>query len=93
MGIPEDLNATKSAPELSDKDLSGPMASGQAVNDCGAPDDMKLVVKVAVVDGRAAGVTVLTNPPSPEIASCIDKAVRAMTWPASAKRFAFTTAY
>lgn len=93
MGVPEDLNATKNSPELSDRDLSSPMASGEVISECGAPDDMKLVVKVAVVDGKAAGVTVFTKPESPEVASCVDKAVRAMSWPRSSKRFAFTTAY
>lgn len=93
MATPEDLNATKSAPELTDHQLSSPMASGGPVSECNTPDDTKVVVKVAVVDGKAAGVTVLTKPENPEVASCIDKAVRALTWPASAKRFAFTTSY
>ena len=93
LAIPEDLNATKDAPELTDAQLSAPMASGEMMSECGVPETMKVVVKVAVRDGRALGVTVATSPENPDVAICVDKAVRAMPWPASAKRFTFTTAY
>ena len=93
LAIPEDLTATKDAPELTDAQLSAPMASGEMISECGAAETMKVVVKVAVRDGHAMGVTVATSPESADVAVCVDKAVRAMTWPVSAKRFTFTTAY
>jgi hypothetical protein len=93
LAIPEDLGETKGSRELTDSELKGPVASGQALADCNTPDDMKVVVKVAVKDGHAMGVTVSTDPQNAEIAGCIDKAVRAMTWPSSAKRFSFVTSF
>jgi hypothetical protein len=93
LAVPEDLNATKDAPELTDAQLSAPMANGEMISECGAPETMKVVVKVAVRDGRAMGATVATSPESVDVATCVDKAVRAMSWPVSAKRFTFTTAY
>lgn len=93
LDVPEDLLATKAAPELSNQDLGKPLASAGALESCNAPADTKVVVKIAVVDGRAAGVTVATKPDDPELALCIDKAVRQLVWPKSAKRFAFTTVY
>ena len=93
LAIAEDLGATKDAPELTDTQLATPMANGDSVSACGAPDTMKVVVKVAVRQGTAMGVSVATSPEDPEVAACVDKAVRALSWPASAKRFTFTTAY
>lgn len=93
LAIPEDLTATKDAPELTDAQLSGPMSNGEVLAECGVPETMKLVVKVAVRDGKAMGVTVATNPESAETAACVDRAIRALSWPTSAKRFTFTTAY
>lgn len=91
--IAEDLNATKDSPELTDAQLGAPMADGDVVSACGAPDAMKVVVKVAVREGTAMGVTVATSPEDADVAACVDKAVRALAWPVSAKRFTFTTAY
>ncbi len=93
LAIAEDLGATKDAPELTDAELATPMANGDSISACGAPDTMKVVVKVAVRQGTAMGVSVATSPEDPEVAACVDKAVRALSWPASAKRFTFTTAY
>jgi hypothetical protein len=50
-------------------------------------------VKVAVKMGRAIGVTVMTNPGNPAIASCIDRAVRGLAWPAHPKMDTMTTSY
>jgi hypothetical protein len=79
--------------DLSDAQLSGPMRSGAFVGECGAPDSMKVTVKVAIKTGRAAGVSVSTSPPDPDIAGCIDRYVRTFSWPSSAKMDSFTTTY
>lgn len=80
-------------PDLTDAQLSGPMRDGVFVGECGAPDRMKVTVKVAVKQGRAAGVSVFTSPPDPDIAGCIDRYVRTFSWPSSAKMDSFTTTY
>lgn len=93
LAVPEELDAVKSEPELSDADLSKPMQSSEFLSTCGAPDSMKVVVKVAVREGHAMGVTVATSPEDPAVAACVDKAVRDFSWPTSKKRFSMTTAY
>lgn len=83
----------QSGPDLTDAQLSGPMRSGSFVGECGAPDSMKVTVKVAIKTGRAAGVSVSTSPPDPDIAGCIDRYVRTFSWPSSSKMDSFTTTY
>ncbi|HSO33224.1 MAG TPA: hypothetical protein VLT33_11910, partial [Labilithrix sp.] len=80
-------------PDLTDAQLSGPMRSGAFVGECGAPDRMKVTVKVAVKLGRPAGVSISTSPPDPDVAGCIDRYVRTFSWPSSSKMDSFTTTY
>jgi hypothetical protein len=54
---------------------------------------MKVTVKVAIKLGRAAGVSVSTNPSDPDIAGCIDRYVRTFSWPSNGKMDSFTTTY
>jgi hypothetical protein len=90
----QDVTIGKSAgADLTDPQLAGPMRSGSFVGECGAPDSMKVTVKVAIKTGRAAGVSVSTSPPDPDIAGCIDRYVRTFTWPSSPKMDSFTTTY
>ncbi|MDB4946387.1 MAG: hypothetical protein JWP97_5921 [Labilithrix sp.] len=79
--------------DLSDAQLSGPMRSGAFVGECGAPESMKVTVKVAIKSGRAAGVSVSTSPPDPDVAGCIDRYVRTFSWPSSPKMDSFTSTY
>lgn len=83
----------KGGPDLTDAQLSAPMRNASFISGCGAPDSMKVTVKVAVKMGRAAGVSVYTTPPNPTVASCIDRHVRGLSWPANPKMDSFTTTY
>ena len=83
----------KQEPDLTDAQLSGPMHNGAFVGECGAPDAMKVTVKVAIKSGRPAGVSVSTSPFDPDIAGCIDRYVRTFSWPSSSKMDSFTTTY
>jgi hypothetical protein len=83
----------KHEPDLTDAQLAGPMRSGAFVGECGAPDRMKVTVKVAIKRGRPAGVSVSTSPPDADIAGCIDRYVRTFSWPSSSKMDSFTTTY
>ncbi len=80
-------------PDLTDGQLSAPLRSGGFVSACGAPDSMKVEVRVAIKLGRAVGVTVVTNPPNSGVSSCIDHAVRGIGWPSSSKMDSFKTNY
>jgi hypothetical protein len=81
------------APDLTDAQLSAPLRHSSFVVSCGAPDDMKVTVRVAVRMGRAIGVTVTTNPSHAGVAHCIDHAVRGLRWAESAKTDFVTTNY
>lgn len=83
----------KGGPDLTDAQLSAPMKNAAFISGCGAPDSMKVTVRVAVKNGRAYGVSVYTNPPNPSVAGCVDRHVRGLSWPANAKMDSFTTTY
>lgn len=87
------MGAGGSGPDLSDGQLSAPMRNAAFITGCGAPDSMKVTVKVAVKMGRAVGVSVYTNPSNPGVASCVDRHVRGLSWPAHPKMDTFTTTY
>ena len=84
---------SKGSADLSDMQLTGPMRNAAFVGECGAPDSMKVTVKVAIKMGRPVGVSVYTSPPDPDVAGCIDRYVRTFSWPSSAKMDSFTTTY
>ncbi len=80
-------------PDLSNAQLSAPLMHASFIGGCGAPDDMKVTVRVAVKMGVPIGVTVSTSPASGGVAACIDRAVRGLRWPANPKTDFVTTSY
>ncbi|AKV02940.1 Adenylate cyclase [Labilithrix luteola] len=87
------IGGKNGAPDLTDAQLGAPMKSASFISGCGAPDSMKVTVKVAVKNGRAVGVSVYPNPPNPGVAACIDKHVRGLGWPSNSKMDFVTTNY
>ena len=87
------VGGPKAGPDLTDAQLGAPMRNASFISGCGAPDSMKVTVRVAVQNGRAVGVSVYPNPPNPGVASCVDRHVRALGWPPNAKMDFFTTTY
>ncbi len=83
----------KAGPDLTDGQLTAPMKNAAFISGCGAPDNMKVTVKVAVKNGRAVGVSVYTNPPNPGVSSCVDRHVRGLGWTPNSKMDSFTTTY
>lgn len=78
---------------LSSAQLGAPLVHGTFVGPCGAPDNMKVVVNVAVKMGHAVKVTVTTLPPDPTVASCVERAVRDLQWDISPKTDHVTVTY
>jgi hypothetical protein len=68
---------------LSSAQLGEPLAHETFVAGCGAPDDMKVVVKVTVKSGRAIDAEAKSTPPNPVVESCVEKAVRDLRWDVS----------
>lgn len=80
-------------PDLTDAQLSRPLQNAAFISGCGAPNSMKVTVKVAVQNGRAVGVSVYTTPSDSGVSACIDRAVRGLGWPSNPKMDFTTTTY
>ncbi|MFO0679895.1 MAG: hypothetical protein U0169_25450 [Polyangiaceae bacterium] len=80
-------------PDLTNAQLSAPLANGAVLGACGTPASTAVTIKVAVKLGRAVGVSVYTTPPNPAVSGCIDRAVRGMSWPSNPKMDSFTTTF
>ncbi|MGO9835034.1 MAG: hypothetical protein ACLP1X_12540 [Polyangiaceae bacterium] len=78
---------------LSSAQLGAPLVNGKFVTECGAPGDMKVVVKVTIKMGLPVDVTVTTDPANGAVASCVEKATRAMQWPVSSRTQHATVTY
>lgn len=87
------MGGAKGGPDLTDAQLGAPMRNAAFISGCGAPESMKVTVRVAVQNGRAVGVSVYPNPANAAVAQCVDRHVRALSWPANAKMDFFTTTY
>jgi hypothetical protein len=68
---------------LSSAQLGAPLVHGPFISACGATDDMKVVVTLAVKRGRATEVTVKSLPPNPVVESCVERATRDLRWDVS----------
>jgi hypothetical protein len=87
------MGQAASGPDLTDSQLGGPMRNASFLNSCGAPESMKVTVRIAIRMGRAVGVSVYTNPANQGVAACVDRAVRGLAWPVNGKMDSFTTTY
>jgi hypothetical protein len=87
------MGAGSGQPDLTNAQLSAPLRNASFIPACGAPDDMKVTVRVAVKMGAPIGVTVSTNPPNNGVAACIDRSVRGLRWAQNPKTDFVTTTY
>ena len=88
-----DAAAKPQAASLSSAQLSAPLFHNTIIAACGAPADMRVVMKVAVKMGRAVDVQATTDPPDPTIEACIELAMRDLRWDASRKTDHLTVRY
>ncbi len=89
---PVAVRKTQTAP-LSSAQLGAPLVHGKFVTDCGAPDNMKVIVKVSVKMGHAVAVDVKTDPANAAVSSCVEKATREKQWDVSPKTQSATVTY
>lgn len=83
----------KQTAPLSSAQLGAPLTHETFVAGCGAPDDMKVVVKVTVKAGRAIDAEAKTTPPNPVVESCVERAIRDLQWDVSPKVAHLTVRY
>jgi hypothetical protein len=83
----------KQAAPLSSAQLGAPLVHGSFVTACGAPETMKVVVKVTVQKGRAVATDVTTDPPDTTVSRCIDDAIGHLRWDVSPKAQQLTVRY
>ncbi len=77
----QEMTRTDGTREMTRGQHAAILNRGDYVMACGAPISMTVSVCVAIRAGRAIGVTVRTTPENATIASCVDKAVRGMSFP------------
>lgn len=75
------INGNNGPPDLTAGAYGAVLNRGGYLNSCGVPPSMGVNICAAVQNGRAVGVTVTTDPPSPGIASCIAGQVRSLPFP------------
>jgi hypothetical protein len=80
-----DVVVKAQAASLSSAQLSAPLYHVTFIASCGAPPEMRVVIKATVKMGRATDVQVTTDPPDPTIEACIENATRDLRWDASRK--------
>lgn len=81
------------APDLSDSGAGAVLNNGTYLNSCGVPSSVAVNICVAIQNGRAVGVTVVTDPKSGGYSSCIASAVRNMSFPGSPRLSVARTAF
>jgi eukaryotic-like serine/threonine-protein kinase len=79
------IGGGKGQADLTAGAYQGILGNGAYLNRCGVPESTSVSVCAAVQNGRAVGVTVVTNPRNPGVQSCIASAVRGMSFPAHPK--------
>jgi hypothetical protein len=83
----------KQASPLSSAQLGAPLVHGAWVTACGAPDTMKVTVKLDVRQGRAVKIDVKTDPPDPVVTGCVERAATDLRWDISPKTDHVTVRY
>lgn len=80
-------------PDLTAGAYAGVLNKGTYLNSCGVPSSTAVTVCAAVQNGRAVGVTVTTDPPSPGLNSCVAGAIRGMAFPSHPRLDVATTSF
>ena len=82
----EEINVgSGSAADLKAEDFAAVLNNGTYLAPCDVPTTSKVRICAAVQNGHAVGVTVLLDPPSPEMEVCVSGQVRQLAFPANAK--------
>jgi len=71
------------AAPLTSAQLTAPLYHVTFLSECGAPAEMRVVLKMTVQLGRATEAQASTDPPDPGISACIERAALGLRWPAS----------
>jgi hypothetical protein len=65
---------------MSNDTLQGPLLDMKRYDQCKVPRSAKITMNVAVYDGAAVGVDVITKPRNAKLEACLDGVVRSMSW-------------
>jgi hypothetical protein len=79
------IGGGKVAADITGAQYAAVLNTGSYLNGCGLPSSMSVSVCAAVQNGRAVGVTVVTNPRNGGVASCIAGRIRGMSFPSHPK--------
>lgn len=83
----------QSGPDPIEKIRNEMSGVGAAIVSACAPESMSVVIKAAIQNGHAVGVSVYTTPPSPTVSACIARRVRRSNFSASGYMDAVTATF
>ncbi len=75
----------KGAPDLTQGQFASVLNNGSYLTGCSVPDSTQVNICAAVQNGRAVGVTVTMQPPSPGAQSCVASKIRGVSFPSNPK--------
>lgn len=84
-GYVDDLSKRGASRDLTSSDYGQILNDGGYLSACNVPSEMTLKICAAVQNGKAAGVTVTTDPVDGDVADCVRAQVAALAFPSSAK--------
>lgn len=71
----------RNVPDLPRAAYAAVLENGGYLLRCGVPSKMSIDICAAIQEGRAVGVTIVTNPPSARVRACVAAAVRSLRFP------------
>lgn len=84
-GYVDDVGARGGSRDLTSRDYGQVLNTGSYLGPCNVPEEMTLKICAAVQSGKAAGVTVTTDPVDGDVAECVRAQVAALEFPSNPK--------
>lgn len=84
-GYVDDVSSRGGSRDLTSSDYGQILNNGSYLSACNVPSEMTLKICAAVQNGKAAGVTVTTDPVDGDIADCVRTQVAALDFPSNPK--------
>ncbi|MES1186622.1 MAG: hypothetical protein ABUL60_22605 [Myxococcales bacterium] len=79
------IGGPRAAPDITREAYASILQNGRYLSACSIPERTVFEICAAVRDGRAVGITIVSNPPSPALNSCVRKAVGRLKFPQNSK--------
>jgi hypothetical protein len=79
------IGGPRAAPDITREAYAGILQNGRYLSGCSIPERTVFEICAAVKDGRAVGITIVSNPASPALNSCVRRAVSRLKFPQNSR--------